>query len=107
MRTFQELILTLQDYWSKQGCALLQPFDMEVGAGTSHVATCLRAIGPEPWRAAARGRREPGARPAPRPDRAEHLLIRQTGADIRAGPGSLRGNSILPDPPGMDSLKLP
>lgn len=50
--TFQEMILTLQQYWSKQGCALLQPYDMEVGAGTSHTATFLRALGPEPWRAA-------------------------------------------------------
>ena len=50
--TFQQLILTLQDYWNKQGCAILQPLDLEVGAGTSHPATFLRAIGPEPWRAA-------------------------------------------------------
>jgi glycyl-tRNA synthetase alpha chain len=52
MRTFQEIILSLQHYWSMQGCALLQPYDMEVGAGTSHTATFLRALGPEPWRAA-------------------------------------------------------
>ena len=52
MLTFQEVILTLQRYWSAQGCALLQPYDMEVGAGTSHTATFLRALGPEPWRAA-------------------------------------------------------
>jgi glycyl-tRNA synthetase alpha chain len=52
MLTFQEVILTLQKYWSAQGCALLQPYDMEVGAGTSHTATFLRALGPEPWRAA-------------------------------------------------------
>ena len=50
--TFQDLILTLQDFWSKQGCVLLQPYDMEVGAGTSHPATTLRALGPRPWRAA-------------------------------------------------------
>jgi glycyl-tRNA synthetase alpha chain len=50
--TFQELILRLQSYWDRQGCALLQPYDMEVGAGTSHTATFLRALGPEPWRAA-------------------------------------------------------
>ena len=50
--TFQEIILRLQQYWSAQGCALLQPYDMEVGAGTSHTATFLRAIGPEPWKAA-------------------------------------------------------
>ena len=52
MPTFQQGILTLQDYWGRQGCALLQPIDMEVGAGTSHTATFLRALGPEPWRAA-------------------------------------------------------
>lgn len=52
MLTFQQVILTLQDYWDRQGCALLQPYDMEVGAGTSHTATFLRALGPEPWRAA-------------------------------------------------------
>ena len=50
--TFQDLILTLQDFWSKQGCLILQPYDMEVGAGTSHPATTLRALGPLPWRAA-------------------------------------------------------
>ncbi|MGB9493637.1 MAG: glycine--tRNA ligase subunit alpha, partial [Azonexus sp.] len=49
---FQEIILRLQQYWSDKGCALLQPYDMEVGAGTSHTATFLRAIGPEPWKAA-------------------------------------------------------
>ena len=50
--TFQQVILRLQDYWGGRGCALLQPYDMEVGAGTSHTATFLRALGPEPWRAA-------------------------------------------------------
>ena len=52
MLTFQQIILKLQQYWDAQGCALLQPYDMEVGAGTSHTATFLRAIGPEPWKAA-------------------------------------------------------
>jgi glycyl-tRNA synthetase alpha chain len=52
MPTFQQVILELQGYWGRQGCALLQPYDMEVGAGTSHTATFLRALGPEPWRAA-------------------------------------------------------
>mgnify|MGYP006315335019 FL=1 len=52
MLTFQDIILKLQTYWANQGCALLQPYDMEVGAGTSHTATFLRAIGPEPWKAA-------------------------------------------------------
>ena len=50
--TFQGLILELQNFWSKQGCALLQPLDLEVGAGTFHPATFLRSIGPEPWNAA-------------------------------------------------------
>jgi len=52
MLTFQQAVLALQRYWGEQGCALLQPIDMEVGAGTSHTATFLRALGPEPWRAA-------------------------------------------------------
>jgi len=51
-RTFQELILALQSYWAEAGCLILQPYDMEVGAGTFHTATFLRAVGPEPWRAA-------------------------------------------------------
>jgi glycyl-tRNA synthetase alpha subunit len=52
MHTFQSLIFALQKYWSDQGCVVLQPYDMEVGAGTFHTATFLRAIGPEPWSAA-------------------------------------------------------
>jgi glycyl-tRNA synthetase alpha chain len=50
--TFQELILALQQFWSRQGCVILQPLDMEVGAGTFHPATFLRAIGPETWNSA-------------------------------------------------------
>ena len=50
--TFQGLIGALQDYWAAQGCAIIQPLDMEVGAGTFHPSTFLRSIGPEPWRAA-------------------------------------------------------
>ena len=49
---FQDLILTLQDYWARQGCLILQPYDMEMGAGTFHTATTLRALGPKPWYAA-------------------------------------------------------
>ena len=52
MLTFQQIIFKLQNFWAAQGCVVLQPFDMEVGAGTSHPATCLRALGPEPWFAA-------------------------------------------------------
>jgi glycyl-tRNA synthetase alpha chain len=50
--SFQKLILTLHDYWSEQGCVILQPYDMEMGAGTFHPATTLRALGPNPWKAA-------------------------------------------------------
>jgi glycyl-tRNA synthetase alpha chain len=51
-RTFQDLIFALQKYWAEQGCVILQPYDMEMGAGTFHTATFLRSIGPEPWSAA-------------------------------------------------------
>ena len=50
--SFQSLILDLQSFWARQGCVILQPYDVEVGAGTFHPATALRALGPEPWRAA-------------------------------------------------------
>ena len=72
--TFQEMILALQNYWSKQGCALLQPYDMEVGAGTSHTATFLRALGPEPWRAAyvQPSRRPKDGRYGDNPNRLQH-----------------------------------
>ena len=50
--TFQDLILTLHRYWSAQGCVLVQPYDLEMGAGTFHPATVLRALGPEPWKCA-------------------------------------------------------
>ena len=52
MLTFQQIILKLNHYWDGKGCALLQPYDMEMGAGTFHTATFLRSIGPEPWNAA-------------------------------------------------------
>lgn len=72
--TFQEIILTLQQYWGQQGCALLQPYDMEVGAGTSHTATFLRALGPEPWRAAyvQPSRRPKDGRYGDNPNRLQH-----------------------------------
>ncbi len=74
MLSFQQLILRLQDYWGQQGCALLQPYDMEVGAGTSHTATFLRAIGPEPWRAAyvQPSRRPKDGRYGQNPNRLQH-----------------------------------
>src|SRR6187401_2062498 len=73
-QTFQELILTLQRYWADQGCVLLQPYDMEVGAGTFHTATFLRAIGPEPWNAAyvQPCRRPTDGRYGENPNRAQH-----------------------------------
>jgi glycyl-tRNA synthetase beta chain len=74
MLTFQQIILTLQSYWDNKGCALLQPIDMEVGAGTSHVHTFLRAIGPEPWRAAyvQPSRRPKDGRYGDNPNRLQH-----------------------------------
>lgn len=74
MLTFQQIILRLQEYWDKQGCALLQPYDMEVGAGTFHTATFLRAIGPEPWRAAyvQPSRRPKDGRYGENPNRLQH-----------------------------------
>ncbi|MBW4047984.1 MAG: glycine--tRNA ligase subunit alpha [Proteobacteria bacterium] len=74
MPTFQHIILALQTYWANQGCALLQPYDMEVGAGTSHTATFLRAIGPEPWSAAyvQPSRRPKDGRYGDNPNRLQH-----------------------------------
>ena len=74
MLTFQQLILRLQDYWDAQGCVLLQPYDMEVGAGTSHTATFLRALGPEPWKAAyvQPSRRPKDGRYGQNPNRLQH-----------------------------------
>jgi glycyl-tRNA synthetase alpha chain len=73
-KTFQEIILTLQNYWNNQGCAILQPVDLEVGAGTSHTATFLRAIGPEPWKAAyvQPSRRPKDGRYGENPNRLQH-----------------------------------
>ncbi|WP_022654003.1 glycine--tRNA ligase subunit alpha [Aquaspirillum serpens] len=74
MLTFQDIIQTLQAYWARQGCALLQPYDMEMGAGTSHTATFLRAIGPEPWHAAyvQPSRRPKDGRYGENPNRLQH-----------------------------------
>ncbi|MCE2915407.1 MAG: glycine--tRNA ligase subunit alpha [Rubrivivax sp.] len=89
MLSFQQIIQTLQDYWGRQGCALLQPYDMEVGAGTSHTATFLRALGPEPWRA---GYVQPSRRPkdgryGENPNRLQHyyqyqVVLKPAPADI-------------------------
>ena len=74
MLTFQQIILKLQNYWDAQGCTLLQPYDMEVGAGTSHTATFLRALGPEPWAAAyvQPSRRPTDGRYGENPNRLQH-----------------------------------
>jgi glycyl-tRNA synthetase alpha chain len=74
MQTFQDLILRLQAFWSERGCVLLQPYDMEVGAGTFHTATFLRAIGPEPWNAAyvQPSRRPKDGRYGENPNRLQH-----------------------------------
>jgi glycyl-tRNA synthetase alpha chain len=72
--TFQDLILVLQRFWADQGCILLQPYDLEVGAGTFHPATTLRALGPEPWRAAyvQPSRRPTDGRYGENPNRLQH-----------------------------------
>jgi len=72
--SFQDLILVLQRFWAERGCVLLQPYDMEVGAGTFHPATTLRALGPEPWRAAyvQPSRRPTDGRYGENPNRLQH-----------------------------------
>ena len=75
MPTFQQTILNLNDYWDRHGCVLLQPYDMEMGAGTFHTATFLRAIGPEPWNAAyvQPSRRPKDGRYGENPNRLQHF----------------------------------
>jgi glycyl-tRNA synthetase alpha chain len=88
--TFQGLILGLQQYWAGHGCVLLQPYDMEVGAGTFHPATFLRAIGPEPWAAAyvQPSRRPTDGRYGENPNRLQHyyqfqVVIKPSPLDIQ------------------------
>ena len=103
-RSFQEIILRLQDYWDRQGCALLQPYDMEVGAGTFHTATFLRSIGPEPWRAAyvQPSRRPKDGRYGENPNRLQHyyqyqVVLKPAPPDIlELYLGSLRTLGIDP-----------
>lgn len=73
-KSFQDLILTLQLYWAQEGCVILQPYDVEVGAGTFHPATVLRALGPKPWRAAyvQPSRRPTDGRYGENPNRLQH-----------------------------------
>ncbi|WP_131782302.1 glycine--tRNA ligase subunit alpha [Legionella gresilensis] len=90
IKTFQDIILTLQNYWAKQGCVILQPLDMEVGAGTFHPATFLRAIGPEPWAAAyvQPSRRPTDGRYGENPNRVQHyyqfqVILKPSPLDIQ------------------------
>jgi glycyl-tRNA synthetase alpha chain len=91
MLTFQQIILTLNQYWDRQGCALLQPYDMEVGAGTFHTATFLRAIGPEPWNAAyvQPSRRPKDGRYGDNPNRLQHYY--QYQVVMKPSPPDLQG----------------
>lgn len=88
--TFQEIILILQQFWAEQGCVILQPLDMEVGAGTFHPGTFLRAIGPEPWRAAyvQPCRRPTDGRYGENPNRVQHyyqfqVILKPSPLDIQ------------------------
>ena len=88
--SFQQLIFALQQYWSDLGCVIQQPYDMEMGAGTFHPATFLRAIGPEPWRAAyvQPSRRPTDGRYGENPNRLQHyfqfqVLLKPSPDDIQ------------------------
>ncbi len=88
--SFQNLILKLQTFWASKGCTLLQPFDMEMGAGTFHPATFLRAIGPEPWKAAyvQPSRRPTDGRYGENPNRLQHyyqfqVILKPSPKDIQ------------------------
>ncbi|HEY0328533.1 MAG TPA: glycine--tRNA ligase subunit alpha [Rhodopseudomonas sp.] len=89
-RSFQGLILALQRYWADYGCVILQPYDMEVGAGTFHPATTLRALGPRPWRAAyvQPSRRPKDGRYGENPNRLQHyyqfqVILKPSPPDIQ------------------------
>jgi glycyl-tRNA synthetase alpha chain len=92
--SFQELILRLQRYWGEQGCVILQPYDLEVGAGTFHPATTLRALGPEPWNAAyvQPSRRPTDGRYGENPNRLQHYYQFQV--------------ILKPSPPDLQELYL-
>jgi glycyl-tRNA synthetase alpha chain len=88
--TFQEIILTLQTFWAEKGCVLVQPYDMEVGAGTFHPATLLKALGPEPWRTAyvQPSRRPTDGRYGENPNRLQHyyqyqVLLKPSPTDVQ------------------------
>jgi glycyl-tRNA synthetase alpha chain len=94
VQTFQQLITQLSAFWDRQGCALLQPYDMEVGAGTFHTATFLRAIGPEQWKAAyvQPSRRPKDGRYGDNPNRLQHYYQYQV--------------VLKPSPPDIQELYL-
>jgi len=88
--TFQEIIITLQEFWAQKGCVLVQPYDMEVGAGTFHPATLLRALGPEPWNTAyvQPSRRPTDGRYGENPNRLQHyyqyqVLLKPSPIDVQ------------------------
>jgi len=103
-RTFQDLILSLQRYWADRGCVIIQPYDMEMGAGTFHTATFLRALGPEPWSAAyvQPSRRPTDGRYGDNPFRLQHyyqyqVVIKPSPSDIiDLYLGSLRAVGVDP-----------
>ena len=89
-QTFQDTIFNLQKFWSKHGCIILQPYDMEVGAGTFHPATTLRSLGPKPWKAAyvQPSRRPTDGRYGDNPNRLQHyyqfqVIIQPSPEDIQ------------------------
>ncbi|MBT4907387.1 MAG: glycine--tRNA ligase subunit alpha [Rhodospirillaceae bacterium] len=89
--SFQSLILSLQSFWADQGCVVLQPYDLEVGAGTFHPATTLRSLGPDPWRAAyvQPSRRPTDGRYGENPNRLQHyyqfqVILKPSPDDVQA-----------------------
>ncbi len=89
-RSFQGLILTLQNFWARQGCVILQPYDMEMGAGTFHPATTLRALGPKPWNVAyvQPSRRPKDGRYGENPNRLQHYY--QYQVILKPSPSNLQ-----------------
>jgi glycyl-tRNA synthetase alpha chain len=108
---FQNLILRLHDYWSRQGCVILQPYDMEVGAGTFHPATTLRALGPDPWKAAyvQPSRRPADGRYGDNPNRLQHyyqyqVILKPSPADSQEL--YLRSLDALGIDPGLHDIRF-
>jgi glycyl-tRNA synthetase alpha chain len=104
--SFQDLILTLHGYWSRQGCVILQPYDMRMGAGTFHPATTLRALGPDPWNAAyvQPSRRPADGRYGENPNRLQHYY--QYQVIMKPSPANLQDLYLGSlDAIGIDPLK--